>query len=368
MIHRYIDPEKINVEAECLEMSEFFSGERVEGKEVKVVELAEVGEGEGIEVVGELEDVVGIHVLVSGVSDDAASAIESLFGEVINRMKGVSYSFRKEKAVIRVSEEAEEKFTAECVAKVIYEAVKAIPAVKSAKVRIVCDREEFEKLRERAERVHREREERLRGLKESNVREFYGCKSCQVYLPKHVCVITPERASPCGTTYAEAKNAVELKVVEYYFPVERGEALSEEEGEFSGVNRAVREVTEGEVERVKLHRVLDSPPLTGNFAEAIVFYIPEKEGFGIVDRAYRERTPIGLTFEEMERLIVGKQVEGFVGVSFSYIKSPSFLKGEGGWKKVVWLSPNVYEFVKKFLPEHVLKRIEVGENHGNSGG
>ncbi len=360
MIHRYIDPEKINVEAECLEMSELFLGEKVEGREIKVVELVEVGEGEGIEVVGELDDVMGIHVLVSGVSDDAASAIESLFGEVINRMKGVSYSFRKERAVIRVSKEVEERFSAECVAKVIYDAVKSIPAVKSVKVRIVCDKKEFEKLREKAEKVHEEREDRLKGLKEESVSKFYGCKSCQVYLPNHVCVITPERASPCGTTYVEAKNAEELKLVEYYFPIERGEVLNEKEGEFSGVNEAVREITEGKVERVRLHRILKSPPLTGNFAEAIVFYIPEKDGFGIVDRDYKKKTPIGLRFDEIERLIVGRQVEGFAGVSFAYIKSPSFLKGEGGWKKVVWVSPKVYEVVKRLLPRDVIRSIEVG--------
>ena len=360
MIYRYIDPGKIDVKADCLEMSELFSGERVEGKEIRVVELAEVGEGDGIEVVGELEDVMGIHVLVSGISDDAASAIESLFGEVINRMKGVSYSFRKERALIKISKEAEEKFSAECVAKVIYEAVKSIPAVKSVKVRIVCEREEFEKLRRRAEEIHRRREERLRELKEIDVDKFYGCKSCQVYLPNHVCVITPERASPCGTTYAEAKNAEELKVVEYYFPIKRGDVISEKEGEFSGVNKAVKEITEGKVEKVKLHRVLESPPLAGNFAEAIVFYIPEKDAFGIVDREYKKKTPVGLTFEEMEKLIAGRQVEGFVGVSFAYLKSPSFLKGEGGWKRVVWVSPKIYEFVRSFLPKELLEGIESG--------
>ncbi len=122
----------------------------------------------------------------------------------------------------------------------------------------------------------------------------------------------------------------------------------------------MKEITEGKVEKVKLHRVLESPPLAGNFAEAIVFYIPEKDAFGIVDREYKKKTPVGLTFEEMEKLIAGRQVEGFVGVSFAYLKSPSFLKGEGGWKRVVWVSPKIYEFVRSFLHKELLEGIESG--------
>jgi CO dehydrogenase/acetyl-CoA synthase beta subunit len=92
--------------------------------------------------------------------------------------------------------------------------------------------------------------------------------------------------------------------------------------------------------------VLDKPLPTGLYSELIVFYVPEEDGFGIVDRGYTEKTPVGLTFEEMEKIIVGRQVEGFVGVSFSYLKSKKFLNGEGGWKRVVWMSPGVGKFLK----------------------
>ncbi|AKG91753.1 CO dehydrogenase/acetyl-CoA synthase beta subunit [Geoglobus ahangari] len=360
MIERFVDPDKIDVHADCIEMDELFSGERVrEGRELKGFELVEVGEveSEGIEVVGECSDLLGIHVIVSGVSDDAAQAIESIFSEVINRMKGVEYRFRKENVRIIVSRDAEGRFTPDCVGKVVFDAVKAIPAVERVRVRIVCDEEEFERVLSRSSRVHAEREERASRLRERDVDTFYGCISCQVYLPNHVCIITPERPSPCGTLYNEAKSAEELKLVHYYFPVEKGEEIDGEKGEYEGVNRTVQEKSDFRIERVKLHSALENPPSTGNYAEAIVFYIPEENGFGIVDRGYKKKTPIGLTFDEMEKLIVGQQVEGFVGVSFAYMKSKSFLKGDGGWEKVRWVSPNVYDFIMEFLPDDVLRRI-----------
>lgn len=361
MIERFVDPNRINVHSDCIEMDELFSGERVrDGKEYEGFELVEVGEvnEEGIEVLGECSNKLGIHVIVSGVSDDSAQAIESLFSEVISRMKGVEYRFRKENVRILVSKSSEDRFTPECIGKVVFEAVKAIPAVERVKVRIVCDEEEFRKMVERSASIHAEREERMSRIGESDVDTFYGCISCQVYLPNHVCVITPERPSPCGTIYSEAKSAEELRLVHYYFPVEKGKEIDGEKGEYEGVNRTVQEISDFKIERIKLHSVLENPPSTGNYSEAIVFYIPEEDGFGIVDRGYKKKTPIGLTFDEMEKLIVGQQVEGFVGVSFAYMRSKSFLKGDGGWSRVKWVSPNVYDFIMDFLPDDLLKRIK----------
>ncbi len=358
MLERYFDPSKINLEEDCLEMDELFVGERVkDGYLIHGFELAEIGEGDGIEVVGEFKDLLGIHVIVSGISEESVQAIEGIFSEIVNRMKGVEYKFRKENVKIYVSKDSIQDFTPECVGKALYDAIKEIPAIKSVKVRLICDENEFRKIIEIARKIHEEREEKLRKLKERDVDTFYACISCQVYLPNHACIITPERPSPCGTIYSEARAADELKIVHYYHPLERGAAIDEKAGEYEGVNKFIRKESDNTIERIKLHSAMNFPPSTGNYAEAIVFYIPEKNGFGIVDRSYKKKTPIGLTFGEMEKIIVGRQVEGFVGVSFAYLKSESFLKGDSGWSKVVWVSPNIYEFIMEFLPGEILKNI-----------
>lgn len=359
MLHRYIDPGRINVTAECLEFDDVYLGERVRGREFRGFELVTPSQHEnsrGIEVVGQLDDVIGIWIEADGVSDEAAMALEALIGETVNRFRGVEYKFRKENVRIIVSDEAMQRFTPECLAKVLHDSFTSVPGVGSVRIRLILDRDEFEGAREQAAEIHRRREEYR--VSEEDVTDFYTCTSCQYYLPNHVCVISPDRPSPCGTLWLEAKAAEELQSVHYYSRVEKGEKLSDDE--FSGVDEAVRRMTEGRVERVRLHSVLSSPPLTGLYSEAIVFYIPEKDGFGIVGRGYRKKTPLGLTFDEMERIIAGQQVEGFVGISFAYMKSEKFLKSEGGWRRVVWVSPDVHAYISGFLREDLIEEIEVG--------
>ncbi|WP_052302981.1 hypothetical protein [Archaeoglobus veneficus] len=161
---------------------------------------------------------------------------------------------------------------------------------------------------------------------------FLCCTSCQSHIPDHFCIITPDRPSPCGITYERALRS------KLFIRVPKGRQLGVDE--FEGVNEFARKFG---IERVKLHSVLSYPPLTA-LHQLIIFYIPELDGFGIVDRSYKKMTPIGLTFQEMEKIMPGRQVEGFIGASFAYLKSRKFLAGEN--KPVVWASPKVEQKLK----------------------
>ncbi len=362
MINRYIDPEKINIKEDCTEISEIYAGERVEGFSLRGFEVVEKADSleDGIDLIipsspPDLE-VAGFHIEVTGkLSEEAVSSLESLIGEVLNRIKGVEYKFRKEKVVLNLTDIEQRTF--ECMAKVLYDAFKKIPVVERVRVKIILDKEEFDKTIEHAARIHEERERSFR-KKEEEVDTFYICTSCQYYLPNHGCVISPERPSPCGTTWTEAKAAEELEVVKYYSPAEKGEKIAE--SEYSGIDSAIEAVTGGKISRVSLHSVLKNPSSTGLYSELIIFYDPSKDGFGIVDRNFKGKTPLGLTFEEMEKIMIGQQVEGFLGASYAYLKSEKFLKDEGGWNRVYWVSPNVYEYLKSFLDSRVLERLKTG--------
>jgi len=360
MINRYIDPEKIDLKEDCAEINEIYAGERVKGVSLRGFELVEKADSleDGIDLVipSSLSDVevAGFHIQVAGeISEEAVSALESLIGEVLNRIKGVEYRFRKEKVVLNLTDIDQKTF--ECMAKVLYDAFKKIPVVERVRVKIILDKGEFDKILEHAAKKHEERE-RLFQRKEEEVDKFYICTSCQYYLPGHGCIISPERPSPCGTTWTEAKAAEELEVVKYYSPAEKGEKIAE--SEYSGVNYAIEATTEGKISKVSLHSALKNPPSTGLYSELIIFYDPNKNGFGIVDRDFKGKTPLGLTFEEIEKIIVGQQVEGFVGASYAYLKSEKFLKDEGGWDRVYWVSPNVYEYIKSFLDREILERLK----------
>ena len=359
MINRYIDPEKINVREECAEVDEIYAGERVEGFSLQGFELVEKVEDveDGIDLILDSEiKVAGFHIFVGGeLSEEAVSALESLIGEVLNRIKGVEYKFRKEKVVINLEDVDEKIF--ECMAKLLYDAFKEIPVVDRVRVKVILEEEEFSKEIEYAAEIH-EKRERLFQKSEEEVDKFYICTSCQYYLPAHGCVISPERPSPCGTSWTEAKAAEELEVVRYYSPAEKGEKVGG--SEYSGVDSAISSVTEGKINKVSLHSALQNPPSTGLYSELIIFYDPGKDAFGIVDRSYKEKTPLGLTFDEMERIMVGQQVEGFVGASYAYLKSKKFLKDDGGWKRVYWVSPKVYEYIKEFLDPEILQKLKKG--------
>jgi acetyl-CoA decarbonylase/synthase complex subunit beta len=360
MINRYIDPEKIDIKEDCAEIDEIYAGERIEGFSLRGFELVEKADSfeDGIELVipSFLSDVevAGFHIKVAcELSEEAVSALESLIGEVLNRIKGVEYKFRKEKVVLNLTNIDQKTF--ECMAKLLYDAFKKIPVVEKVRVKIILDKEEFDKILKYAARKHEERE-RLFQRKEGEVDKFYICTSCQYYLPGHGCVISPERPSPCGTTWIEAKAAEELEVVKYYSPAKKGEKIAE--SEYLGVNSAIEAVTEGKISKISLHSVLKNPPSIGLYSELIIFYDPDKDGFGIVDRNFKGKTPLGLTFEEMEKIMVGQQVEGFVGASYAYLKSEKFLKDEGGWNRVYWVSPNVYEYIKSFVDKRLLEKLK----------
>ncbi len=337
MVFRFIDPKKIKIESPCFEISEEYIGEVVSGKKIRAFEVVipEKVEKPGVEIHGELKESLGI-VVKAEVEEEVAMSLESLIPEIVNRIKGVRYDFRKDKAQITVSTERADFVS--CLGELIFHAFKSIGI--RCRVLLITDETFYEWL-ERARKIYARRQFTQ---SDEDVNIFYGCKSCQFSLPNHICIITPERPSPCGTSYIEAKAAEKLSIVGYYFPVRKGTKVGVDE--YSGVNEILNKETDGTINRAKIHSVLEYPLLTGLYSQIIIFYIPE-DGFGIVDREYKGKTPIGLTFNDMEKLILGKQVPGFVGESFAYLKSRKFLAGEGGWKKVVWMSDNVKNFISQ---------------------
>jgi acetyl-CoA decarbonylase/synthase complex subunit beta len=50
-------------------------------------------------------------------------------------------------------------------------------------------------------------------------------------------------------------------------------------------------------------------------------------------------------------------VDGFHGVSIEYMRSPKFLKVEGGWTRIVWMPASVKERVKDFIPKEIIEKI-----------
>jgi len=77
------------------------------------------------------------------------------------------------------------------------------------------------------------------------------------------------------------------------------------------------------------------------------------QSIGIMDRKYEGSAPDGRTWKDLYYNQTGKQTPGSTGATFTYLKSPKFLKAHGGWEQVLWVSPNIADFMGDGLPNTI---------------
>ncbi len=136
-------------------------------------------------------------------------------------------------------------------------------------------------------------------------------------------------------------------------------------GEYSGVNEVSKEKTLGEIDKVWLYTGFGYPHTSCGCFEAVAFYIPEVDGFGIVHRGYKDVTVNGLAFSTLaDSTAGGRQVDGFHGISIEYMRSPKFLQADGGWDRVVWLPQEVKARVKDFISPEIVDKVATEEDAG----
>ena len=82
------------------------------------------------------------------------------------------------------------------------------------------------------------------------------------------------------------------------------------------------------------------------------------DGLGIVHRGFKDAAVNGLTFSAIaDSTAGGRQVDGFHGLSFEYMRSPKFLQADGGWNRIVWMPETAKERVEEFIPKGVVDKI-----------
>ncbi len=242
-----------------------------------------------------------------------------------------------------------------------------LPIIEKVQVTFITDPVKVSELYPEAMQAYETRDAKARGLKDEDVDKFYGCVLCQSFAPSHVCVITPQRYSNCGAiSWFDGRASAQIDPKGPVFAIERGELVTAEKGEFTGVNEAVKKRTLGEVNKVWLYTAFDHPHTSCGCFEAVAFYIPEVDGFGIVNRSFKGVTVNGLPFSTLaDSTAGGRQVDGFHGMSIEYMRSTKFLAADGGWNRVVWLPKEIKERVKEFIPADVVDKIATEENAAN---
>ncbi|MBI5847492.1 MAG: CO dehydrogenase/CO-methylating acetyl-CoA synthase complex subunit beta [Nitrospirae bacterium] len=340
-----------------------FGGQRTPAFEwVKMVELEDIAEDNEVIVVGdnwqELYEKggklpLGIVIEVAGrkMQKDFESVIERKIHANINEAQGVWHMGQRDINWIRISNAAKKDgFTLEHLGviqtAVIHNRFRSI--VDKIQVKLYIGEDEVRQVQEEARAAYKKRDQRLGSLTDEAVEDFYSCLLCQSFAPAHVCVITPERLGLCGAyNWLDGKAAFEIDPTGGNQPITKGEALDTRYGRYSGVDDYLKKASGGAVETLNLYTIMENPMTSCGCFECIVAIVPEANGVMLVERGHTGMTPAGMKFSTLAGSVGGGvQAPGFMGIGRNFITSKKFLFGDGGLKRIVWMTKNLKESLK----------------------
>ncbi|MGI6778259.1 MAG: acetyl-CoA decarbonylase/synthase complex subunit alpha/beta [Acetivibrionales bacterium] len=350
---------------------EFGGGRTTAFELVKMVGHDEIEDGK-ITVIGpEIDDIeegsklpLGIYVKIYGrkMQEDFESVLERRVHYFINYGEGLWHVAQRDLAWVRISKEAKEKgFKFKHFGEILIAKYKSeFPAiVDRVEVIIYTDKEKVEEKIKEARASYAKRDERLAGMTDESVDEFYTCLLCQSFAPNHVCIVTPERVGLCGAvSWLDAKASYEITPTGPNQPLKKEGTIDEEKGMWKSVNEAVYKGSNKTLEEVALYTFMDMPMTSCGCFEAIMAIVPEANGLMITTREHGGMTPCGMTFSTLAGTVGGGvQSPGFMGIGKRYVLSRKFIKADGGIARIVWMPKELKDFLRE---EFVKRSVEEG--------
>ena len=185
-------------------------------------------------------------------------------------------------------------------------------------------------------------------MTDESVDTFYSCLLCQSFAPSHTCVITPERLGLCGAyNWLDGKAAYEIDPTGGNQPITKGEVIDNLKGSWTGVDAYIKTATGGALDTMNAYTIMDNPMTSCGCFECIVAIVPEANGVMLVQRGHTGMTPAGMKFSTLAGSVGGGvQAPGFMGIGRNFITSKKFLFGDGGLKRIVWMTKNLKESLK----------------------
>jgi len=305
----------------------------------------------------------GIYIKAAGekLEADMEGVMERRIHDFCNYIEGFMHLNQRDIIWIRLDKKAVKKgLTFEVVGKAIQRLFKSeMPIIEKIQTTFITDPTEVKKKFPEALKIYEARDARVRGMKDDDVDVFYGCSLCQSFAPSHVCVIPPQRYANCGAiSWFDGRAAARVDPKGPIFEIPKGKCLDEKAGEYEGANKVVAEKSLGDVTRVQLYTAFGFPHTSCGCFELTTFYVPECDGMGVVHRDFKGPTPSGLTFGAIaDSTAGGRQVDGFHGLSYEYMRSPRFLQVDGGWNRIIWLPTEVKERMKDYIPKELFDKI-----------
>jgi len=346
-----------------------FGGKRARAFEyLKMVPADQVEDGKVTVVGADVDEVdlggsmsLGIIVDVAGrkMQPDFESIIERQFHYFVNMAEGIQHVGQRDITWIRLGNAAFDKgFRLEHLGKLLHARIHDVfgNIVDKVAVTLVTDESRIDGLLEQARAAYRERNERIAALTDESVDTFYSCLLCQSFAPTHVCVVNPERVGLCGAyNWLDCKASYEINPTGPNQPVAKGMCIDPVKGEFSGPNEFIAQHSNQAVDRVTFYSIMEAPLTSCGCFECIMVLVPEANGFMIVSREDPSMNPSGMTFSTLAGTAGGgNQTPGMMGMGKFYLTSKKFISGDGGMRRVVWIS----SFLKESMHEELQQVCE----------
>ncbi len=350
---------------------EFGGDDATESYEIVTVsDVAEDGavfvDGENLQNLSKGDYPLSIEIRVNGsVEPVMEQAIERRVHFALNRMEGVWHNGQRDTCWIRISDLAVEKgITFDDLGDSIISDIRnnfgsvidAVDITFSTNSAYVSDS------LKKAKEHYSSRDKKLMNLTDEDVNEFYTCTVCQTYAPGHICIITPERPSVCGSvTWIDAKVGSEINPGGRQRPFPKGVCIDSEKGIWSGINDIVSDASMGSVTRVCVHSIADSPMTACSCMEVVAAVSEDRRSILLIDRSETGDNPSGKTYSEISSMVGrGSQHPGYMGMGRHYVLSPGFLRGDGGLQRVSWISHRL----KSMLGESLKRACDVTGDPG----
>jgi len=296
---------------------------------------------------------LGMVIDVAGrkMQKDFESVIERKIHHNLNEAQGLWHMGQRDINWVRISNQAKKDgLTLEHVgliqATMSHARFKSI--VDKVQVTLYVDEKDVLAMQEEARKAYKERDQRLGNMTDESVDTFYSCLLCQSFAPSHTCVITPERLGLCGAyNWLDGKAAYEIDPTGGNQPIKKGEVLDSVKGRWTGVDEYIKKATGGSLETMNAYTIMDNPMTSCGCFECIIAIVPEANGVMLVQRGHTGMTPAGMKFSTLAGSVGGGvQAPGFMGIGRNFITSKKFLFGDGGLKRIVWMTKNLKESLK----------------------
>jgi len=330
--------------ARKFELCRLKSPEQIEHEKVEIIgkDINEMEEG-GSYTIAIIVDVAGEQL-----DEDALPVLERRIHMFASYIEGWYHMNQRADTWIRVNKTAAKKgwTTLKEFGEILnFLYTSEMDIIEKIQITLITDPDLIEKLYPEAKAAYAARDQRVLTLHDEDVDTFYGCVLCQSFAPTHVSIIAPDRIANCGAiNWFDGRAAAKIDPEGPIFAIPKGDLIDPTKGEYAGANQVERERSLGTYDRVYLYSAFEHPHTSCGCFEAIVFYIPEVDAFGIVHREFKGKTVIGETFSHMAgETSGGRQVEGRLGTGLEQIRSPKFIQADGGLHRMVWMPKEIKE-------------------------